>query len=112
MADSLFQEIELGYLAIKEKAGNADPKPLVMTGLPWKGSWYIPGGTSFAAAFIRDAGASFIWEDTPNHEALPLSMEAVFSRAASADVWINCGSARSLEEIKNTDAKYRRNKQA
>lgn len=105
MADSIFRRIEQEYLAIRETASAVYPKPRVMTGLPWKGSWYIPGGTSFAAAFIRDAGASFIWEDAPYREALPLSMEAVFSKAASADVWINCGSALSISEIEDTDAR-------
>jgi len=102
-ADSLFMEVEQKYQNIREKSLNAGSNPTVMTGLPWKGSWYIPGGTSFAAAFIRDAGASFLWEDAPNHEALPISMEAVYSRASSADIWINCGSAVSMSEIKNTD---------
>ena len=107
-ADSIFIRAEQDYLAISAKASAAISRPSVMTGLPWKGSWYIPGGTSFAAAFIRDAGASFIWGDAPNHEALPLSLEAVNSKAGSADVWINCGSARSLAEIENKDTRLAR----
>ena len=107
MADSLFREIEQKYLNIREKSLNAGSSPTVMTGLPWKGSWYIPGGTSFAAAFIKDAGGSFLWEDAPNHEALPISMEAVYSRASSADIWINCGAAVSMPEIKNTDIRLK-----
>ena len=105
MADSILLSIEQEYNAIRVMAASEDSRPRVMTGLPWKGSWYVPGGTSFAAAFIRDAGASFIWEDAPHHEALPLSMEAVYSKAATADVWINCGSALSLSEIENTDTR-------
>jgi iron complex transport system substrate-binding protein len=106
-ADSLFRDTEQKYLSIREKSLNTESSPTVMTGLPWKGSWYIPGGTSFAAAFIRDAGASFLWEDAPNHEALPISMEAVYSRASSADIWINCGAAVSMSEIKNTDIRLK-----
>ncbi len=104
-ADSIFTEAEHAYLAIRDSVSSAGTRPFVMTGLPWKGSWYIPGGSSYAAAFIRDAGGNFLWEDAPQHEALPLGLEAVYSKAASADIWINCGAARSYKEIINTDVR-------
>ena len=108
LADSIFRQAESRYLELRRMASNRDVSPTVMTGLPWKGSWYIPGGQSFAAAFIRDAGGSFIWEASPGREALPMSLEAVFSKAAKADIWINCGSAESLEDIEQTDRRLTR----
>ncbi len=108
MADSIFSRTEAQYLELREKAGKPGNRPAVMTGLPWKGSWYIPGGGSFMAAFIRDAGGDFLWEDAPNLEALPFSLETVYAKASSADIWINCGSARSLSDIESTDDRLAR----
>ena len=76
-----------------------------MTGLPWKDSWYIPGGNSFAAAFIRDAGGDYIWSDMDSHEASPVDLESVFARSPQADIWINSGAARSMEDIRKTDSR-------
>jgi iron complex transport system substrate-binding protein len=103
LADSIFGAAEYAYQAMKDSARSAAVRPSVMTGLPWKGSWYVPGGNSYAAAFIRDAGGEFIWEDAPQREALPMSLEAVYAKAASADIWINCGTAGSLDEIRDVD---------
>jgi iron complex transport system substrate-binding protein len=76
-----------------------------MTGLPWKDAWYVPGGKSFAAAFIRDAGGDYLWKDMESHEAAPLSLESVFERGSSSGFWINCGNALSLEDIRQTEAR-------
>jgi len=80
-------------------------RPTVITGLPWKDAWYIPGGKSFAAAFIRDAGGDFLWKDMDSHEAAPVNLESVFMRAIDADFWINCGSALKLDDIRETESR-------
>ncbi len=105
MADSIFASIRMAYEEYRKLAENATHGPRVMTGLPWKDSWYIPGGESFAAAFIRDAGGKYVWSDIDSHEAAPVDLESVYARCAEADIWINCGSARSLEDIRQTDAR-------
>ena len=30
-----------------------------------KGTWYVPGGESHAPQMLRDAGANYLWADTP-----------------------------------------------
>ena len=107
-ADSIFMSVASAYEQYKKLIRDNDQKPSVMTGLPWKDTWYIPGGKSFAAAYIRDAGGDYLWEDLDSREAVPLDLEAIFARAASADLWINCGAARSLAEIGETDKRLSR----
>lgn len=40
------------------------------------------------AAIYRDAGADYLWRDTPDTGSIPLSFEHVLERAAGADVWV------------------------
>jgi iron complex transport system substrate-binding protein len=103
LADSLFRDIEYEYERLRGLVRGVSDKPLVMTGLPWKDVWYIPGGKSFAAAFIRDAGGEYLWADVDSREAAPVDLESVFSRGLRADIWINSGSARSLEDIRQIE---------
>lgn len=98
-----FELLEKEYHEVKKLAAKATTKPTVMIGLPWKDAWYIPGGNSFAANFIRDAGGSFIWEDKQSVEAIPFNIEAVYEQARDADFWINTGIAQSLEDILSID---------
>jgi iron complex transport system substrate-binding protein len=107
-ADSVFISIASSYTQLKDLIVDTRQKPSVMTGLPWKDTWYIPGGKSFAAAYIRDAGGAYLWEDLDSREAVPLDLEAIYARAASADIWINCGAAGTLSEIVETDKRLSR----
>ncbi len=106
-ADSLFRSVASTYEQYKALTGEIEEKPSVMTGLPWKDTWYIPGGRSFAAAYIRDAGGTYLWEDLDSREAVPIDLEAIYARAATADIWINCGAAGSLAEIGETDKRLK-----
>ena len=107
-ADSIFRSVSSTYEQYKDLIRDVRQKPSVMTGLPWKDTWYIPGGRSFAAAYIRDAGGTYLWEDLDSREAVPIDLEAIYARAASADLWINCGAARTLAEIGQTDKRLNR----
>jgi len=107
-ADSIFRSVVSSYEKYRDLISDISEKPSVMTGLPWKDSWYIPGGESFAAAYIRDAGGTYLWEDLDSREAVPLDLEAIYARAASADLWINCGAAGTLAEISEADSRLNR----
>lgn len=98
-----FNQQEENYLKLQSLLSGVSYKPNVMTGLPWKNTWWVPGGKSFAARLISDAGGRYIWENDTSDEALPLDIESVYDRAVQAEIWINSGSASSLEEILNTD---------
>lgn len=103
LADSIFISTEKEYNNIKMLAASYNNKPTVFSGLPWKDSWFVSGGQSYLSNFIRDAGGSYIWNEDSSHESFPLNLERVFERAADADIWINSGTANSLNEIKELD---------
>jgi iron complex transport system substrate-binding protein len=98
-----FRVQEEAYVQLKNMVADVTDKPTILSGLPWKNTWWVPGGRSFAAVLIRDAGGRYIWDDDTSGEALPLDIEAVYNKAGQADLWINSGSASTLEELINTD---------
>ncbi|MEZ5071661.1 MAG: hypothetical protein R2751_12010 [Bacteroidales bacterium] len=48
--------VDSSYTALAARMAEAEDRPRVLTGLPWKDVWYMAGGQSFAARPIRDAG--------------------------------------------------------
>jgi len=100
-----FNQIDSSYCALSELVSDKRQKPSVLNGLPWKDTWYMAGGNSFAAQLIRDAGGQYLWSDNPSTQALPLDLESVYLRAVEADVWINPGAAGSLEDIIQLDSR-------
>jgi len=98
-----FNKIVDTYNEVKGMTSEIEDSPSIMIGLPWKDTWFIPGANSFAATFIHDAGGSYLWKHKHTNEAIPLNIEAVFEQAREADIWINPGSANSMNEILNLD---------
>jgi iron complex transport system substrate-binding protein len=99
LADSLFEEMEKEYLSLKKLAVQRDSRPSVLINLPWKGTWHMAGGQSFFAGLIEDAGGHYLWKENAQRESFPVSMEVVFQKALHADVWLNPGTANSLNDI-------------
>lgn len=102
------QRVDSAYMALKALAAGVDKRPRVLTGLPWKDTWYVAGGQSFAARFISDAGGEYLWAENDSREALPLDLESVYVRALEADIWINPGVASSLAELHAFDPRFSR----
>lgn len=100
-ASEKFKIIENDYLGLSHICDSLKHKPKVMCGLPFKGVWYIPGGESYLAQMIRDAGGDYIWNDIHQRESVPLNFEKVIERATIANFWINTGVVNSLSEIRD-----------
>lgn len=107
-ADSIFSSIETSYLESKNLALNAKQKPTVLSGALYKDVWYVPAGQSWAAGFIEDANAEYLWKETEGTGSLSLSLEAVLNIAADADYWIAPSQFSAYEEMKKAKAHYTR----
>ncbi len=105
-AETLFAGIVERYEALAREARKAEPKPTVFANAGFEGTWWVPGGQSYMAAYFADAGASYVWSDDETAGGVPLSMEAVVARAAEAEYWLNPGPAASMEELRATDSRY------
>lgn len=108
IAEEKFLKIEKEYSDLKNQVTNLKVKPKVITGLPWKGTWWIPGGKSHMAQLISDAGGDFLWKENNSKESFPQSIELVFEKANAADVWINSGAANNKNEILQVDERIGR----
>lgn len=105
-ATEYFTNIEKKYLQEKNEVAKVNFHPLVLTGLPFKDSWWMAGGNSNLAQLITDAGGEFIWKDNTSSEAFVVSLEDVIVRAAKADYWINCGTVNSISELLAADNRF------
>jgi iron complex transport system substrate-binding protein len=106
-AERIFSQMAQRYQSIAKIAQTAKTQPTVFSGFDSRGTWYIPGGDSYAAKFISDAGGDYIWKDDRSTGSLNLSFERVFDRAQTADVWINSSQAwHNVNDIINTDRRY------
>ena len=105
-SNEIFNSIKAQYTGLLDKTKDIDERPSVFCGAPYSGSWHVPGGDSFIARAIQDAGAHYLWEDDPSRGSLPLDTERVFLRAAEADYWIHPSHYRSLSELFNADPRF------
>lgn len=109
LATEIFNSIAKEYMTLQEYiSANTDNRPSVLLGLPYRDNWFISPGNSFISRIISDAGGRYIWSDLKSDLTLSYSFETVFSKAVSADFWLNTGNASSLEEISAIDSRFRK----
>ena len=105
-ADSIFTQIETNYNTAKQMISDTLKKPKILSGAMYKDVWYTPGGKSWAAQFIKDAGGDYLYKDTDETGSLSLSFESVYESGREADIWINPSEFTSLESLKNSSRHY------
>ena len=107
-ATRVYSTIAGRYKEMAAKARNVATRPTVFGNAPFQGTWYMPGGRSYVAQLLADAGADYLWADDTSTGSQPLSFEEVFERARNADFWLNPGSWKSLSEIRAADERLTR----
>lgn len=106
-AEKIFKEITHKYEQVAQKAKSLKSRPTVFVGFNFKGTWYMPGGNSYLAKYLADAGANYLWSDEKSSGSLPLSFEVVLERAANADYWLNFSQSwQSLKDLVAEDNRY------
>jgi iron complex transport system substrate-binding protein len=105
-AERLFADIARRYEAQAAKARAARERPTVFSGANYRGVWHMPGGNSFEARFLSDAGADYLWKDDHSIGSIPMNVETVIARAKDADIWLNPEACRSRSELLGEDERY------
>lgn len=95
-ADSIYKQSKISYNTIKDTIRANCPR--VLAGMAYGGIWYAPGGQSYTAKLIKDAGGCYLWEKN-NERELKLSLEEVMANADSADIWLNPGMFNTKEDL-------------
>ncbi len=107
-AEKSFADIRQRYQAIATKTKTVQRRPTVFSGFDRKGTWYMPGGDSYVAKFLADAGATYLWADDRSSGSLQLTFEQVYDRAAQAQYWIvNAHNVKTRAELLAADPRYR-----
>ncbi len=101
-----FNAVVERYQSLVKKVSEKKPQPMVLLGLPWKGTWYVSGGESHAAQLISDAGGDYLWKELKFSDSKPMSLETIFGKAYEADYWLNTGTANSISEILDIDQRF------
>ena len=103
-ADSIFASVRDAYEQLKVDSLKFKGKS-IMSGMSWRGTWYVPAGGTFMGNLFRDAGAQYKYENNPSTSSIPLTMEQAIQDFAQADVWVGC-EANSLKELEAIDKKH------
>lgn len=106
LADQVFKEIEQSYLETKALAQTAAKSPTVMSGAMYKDVWYLAGGKSWAARFLADANANYLWKDANETGSLSLSWETVLERGKNAEFWIGTSQFGSYNDMNAASNHY------
>ncbi len=107
-AERAFSEVERRYAELVEigRSVAEQDRPSVFTGAPIGEVWHVPGGASYLALLLADAGARYLWADEESTGSLPLHLESVYERALDASVWLHPGAVASLEELRAFDRRF------
>lgn len=104
LAEKKFNAISKSYDSLKNLTKSIDHQPLIMANSPIKGTWHVPGGNSYVANLIADAGGAYHWNSNTETGSFVVPFEHAFEVAAKADYWINVkmsgpyGSLADLDE--------------
>jgi len=98
-ADSIYKQIETSYNQAKDLAKKATKRPTVMSGALYKDIWYLPGGKSWAAQFLKDANSKYLWSETEATGSLSLGWENVLETAQNAEFWVSPSQFTSYDDM-------------
>jgi iron complex transport system substrate-binding protein len=106
-AQKVFNKVVMEYDSLKNLISSTSHQPLVLTGLPYKDNWWVPGGKSYMANLIADAGGDYLFKENTSRESFVVSLENAIVKATQAELWINTGQTNSIQEILDSDERFK-----
>lgn len=107
-AAEIFDGIAARYERLTQLTQDLDSRPSVIANAPYGGIWHVPGGKSFTAKLISDAGGDYVFAKDHSTGGVPKDIESIFYNATDADFWIHPGPARLLREVLGQDERFSR----
>jgi len=106
-ATETFAATAVNYNELKTLVKKATtPLPSVLVGMGLSGNWYVPGGESYVARHIADAGGNYLWKDSRGTASLQPDFEVVYEKSRNVDKWINIGLVNNANDIIAADERY------
>ncbi|MCS6773886.1 MAG: ABC transporter substrate-binding protein [Anaerolineae bacterium] len=97
------------YLALARKVkSSVTNRPFVLQGTATRDRWRIPGGNSYHARLIEDAGGRYLWTKDTGAGTMSLTFEEAFFRAIHADVWLLASFQRfnTVKQLLDAEPRY------
>jgi len=105
-AKKTYQNIEDNYKKIQTLSKKSRSNSLVLCNEMYGSQWFLPGGGSFVARLIKDAGGDYILKDNKESSSVPLSFEEVFVKSENVDYWINISPHKNKKELLTMNPNY------
>lgn len=113
-SQTIYDNVVANYESIRNTTRASSRRPLVVSELPLHGTWYLPGGRSYAATLIRDAGGEPVTDSDTSTGSLQLDESAAFELSSEADIWllktdhnVTSGEVRSSSPLANKVKAFR-----
>lgn len=108
-AAEIFRAIKDKYKRYSKLAKGVEEKPTVITGRNRGGTCWVPGGQSYMARFLKDAGANYLWGSDTASGSIKVAFESFYEKGHKAQYWVlNEAAWRSLDAMKSADERYAR----
>ncbi|HCQ71991.1 MAG TPA: hypothetical protein DIT75_01090, partial [Rikenellaceae bacterium] len=82
---------ETGMKALKQRT--------ILVNIPYKDQWFVPGQESYLTTLFKDAGGEILGAKAGSSVSGQISVEAAYSLSKEADLWMNVGWCRTLEQL-------------
>ena len=105
-ASSMLENIKKNYESLEKLAQTAKSKPFVLANEMYGNQWFLPGGNSQLAQYLKSANAEYINKDNSSESDTPLSFEEVFVKAEKAMIWVNAGNHHTKKELLTVNPGY------
>ncbi len=103
LANQRFGQIVATYDSLKRQVPPTVSPPLVITGSPFQGAWYVPGHNSYVGQLLRDARATWPGENDSSAVSFNVALETLYPYGLRADYWINPGMYQQRRELGEKD---------
>lgn len=98
-----FAQVVTAYDSVAALARAVRQKPLVITGAPYQGAWFVPGAHSFLGSMLHDAGATWPWKQDTSAVSINVAFETIYPYALRADYWLHPGQMPDRAALKAQD---------
>lgn len=108
-AKAAFEKIEKDYLEAEKLTGNLvdSIRPTVLSGVLYQDIWYAPGGDSWGAKILENAGGNYIFSNQKGTGSVQLNYEYVLENAQEADFWIGSADFPDMKTMGNAEPRYK-----
>jgi len=85
-ASKRFEQISSRYEALRTSPKDY-PKLRIFTGSVEQGEWHAPGGSSFIARLLNDAGVEYVFQEYEGRENVRIPLEEMMKVGNASDAW-------------------------